>query len=110
MSAHRMTHFQIEYLIFGSFVISAGVIMVLVYSLTNPWWRNHVGRMLVTYAVAEILMSTLLMVTIVWQWSPHWFRLAWFTLQVIVGCTFWFQTILIIRLHHRVKRRQEQQA
>jgi peptidoglycan biosynthesis protein MviN/MurJ (putative lipid II flippase) len=99
-----MSAFQEEYLAFGSFVISAGVIMVVVYSLTNPWWRNHIGRMMVTYAVAEILMSTLLMATIVWHVGPHWFRSVWFTLQAVVGCTFWFQTVTIIRLHLRSKR------
>lgn len=96
-----MISFEILYLIFGTFVISAGVIMIAVYSLTNPWWRTHLGRMMITYAAAEILMSALLVSTVVWHFSPYWFRAVWFVLQVVVGCTFWFQTITIIRLRRR---------
>lgn len=98
-----MSSFETLYLIFGSFIISAGLIMVTTYTLTNPWWRTHLGRMMVTYAVAEILMSGLLMMTIVGHFAPHWFRAAWFTLQTIVGATFWFQTVTIIRLHRRTR-------
>lgn len=90
--------FETLYLIFGSFVITAGLIMVTVYSLTNPWWKTHLGRMLIAYAAAEILMSVLLMTTVVWHFSPHWFRGLWFALQTVVGCTFWFQTLTIVRL------------
>lgn len=101
-----MVKFEVLYLIFGSFITSAGVIMVITYSLTNPWWRSHIGRMMITYAVAEILMSVLLLITVVGHVSPEWFRGVWFGLQVIVGCTFWFQTFTIIKLH-RAKRRRE---
>lgn len=101
-----MSNFERLYLIFGSFIILSGVVMILTYSLTNPWWRNHVGRMLVTYAAAEILMSALLMSAVVWHVSPGWFRAVWFTLQVIVSGTFCFQTVLIVRLH-RQRRAQE---
>lgn len=99
-----MSRFQLHYLIFGSYIIAAGLIMVVTYTLTNPWWRNLVGRMMVTYAVAEIVMSTLLMVTVVGGIAPHWFRAAWYALQVIVGTTFLFQTWMILKLHReRVK-------
>lgn len=101
-----MTDFEIMYLVFGSFVTSAGVIMITTYSLTNPWWRGHLGRMMVTYAAAEVLMSVLLLVTVVGHVTPEWFRAVWFGLQTIVGCTFWFQTVTIIRLHRR-RRAQE---
>lgn len=101
-----MTRFEVLYLIFGSYISSAGIIMVLSYSLTNPWWRSHVGRMLVTYAAAEVLMSVLLLVTVVGHVTPEWFRAVWFTLQVVVGSTFWFQTAMIIRLH-RQRRAQK---
>lgn len=100
--------FENWYLVFGSFVISAGIVMVATYSLTNPWWRTHIGRMLITYAVAEILMSALLMSAVVWHVNPHWFRGAWFVLQAIVGGTFWFQTFTIVRLHRqRLRARAE---
>lgn len=101
-----MTSFQITYLIFGSFVISAGLVMVTTYSLTNPWWRTHIGRMMIVYAMAEVIMSALLLAAIVWQIHPTWFRVAWFILQATVGCTFWFQTYVIIRIH-RSARSQE---
>ncbi len=94
-----MNSFETTYTIFGSFVISAGVVMIITYSLTNPWWRGHIGRMLVTYAAAEVIMSALLVSAVVWHTSPHWFRAAWFTLQTVVGCTFWFQTATIVRLY-----------
>jgi hypothetical protein len=96
--------FELAYLIFGSFLISAGVIMVTTYTITNPWWRSHLGRMMIVYAMAEILMSTLLMVSIVGHVAPHWFRGVWFVLQTTVGCTFWYQTFTIIKLHLRTRR------
>lgn len=105
-----MGSFEAWYLLFGTFVVSAGVIMVTVYSLTNPWWRTHLGRMLITYAVAEIMMSALLMSTVVWHFSPHWFRGVWFGLQFVVGCTFWFQTFIIIRLHRQRVRLERTSA
>lgn len=94
-----MHAFEIEYSIFGGFVILSGLVMVVIYSLTNPWWRTHVGRMMITYALAEVAMSSLLMFTVVFHWAPHWFRAIWFGLQTVVGCTFWFQTLVIIKLH-----------
>jgi hypothetical protein len=96
-----MTKFEVMYLVFGTFITSAGVVMVLTYTLTNPWWKTHIGRMMITYAVAEILMSALLMATVVWHVSPEWFRGVWFVLQTVVGCTFWFQTYVIVRLHQQ---------
>jgi hypothetical protein len=102
-----MSEFETLYLIFGSYIISAGAVMVLVYTLTNPWWRNLLGRMLVTYAVAEIIMSTLLMITVVGHITPYWFRAAWFVLQTVVGSTFWFQTWAILKLHRERPRTGE---
>jgi hypothetical protein len=99
-----MTAFRVEYAIFGSFVILSGLVMIVTYSLTNPWWRSHLGRMMVTYASAEILMSTLLMVTIEFQVSPIWFRDVWFALQTAVGLCLCYQTSAIIRLHRETKR------
>lgn len=101
-----MTAFEILYLVFGSFVTSAGLVMITTYSLTNPWWKTHLGRMMVTYAMAEVLMSLMLLLAVVGHMNPAWFRTAWFILQVTVGCTFWFQTITIIKLY-RSKRRSE---
>lgn len=95
--------FETMYAIFGSFITSAGLIMVITYSVTNPWWRSHLGRMMITYAMAEVLMSALLMFTILTHISPEWFRGVWFALQTIVGMTFWFQTIMIIKLHRQAR-------
>lgn len=94
-----MSPFEILYLVFGGHLIMAGLIMITVYSLTNPWWTTHIGRMMITYAAAEILMSVLLMAAVVGHFNPHWFRAAWFALQTVVGSTFWFQTYVIVRLH-----------
>lgn len=104
-----MTGFEVMYLCFGSFVTSAGLIMIVVYSLTNPWWRTHLGRMMITYAAAEVLMSLLLLLTVVGHVSPVWFRTVWFALQTVVGGTFWFQTAVIIQLY-RTKHRENRQA
>lgn len=100
-----MSDFQIMYLCFGGFVVTAGLVMVVTYSLTNPWWTSHLGRMMIVYAVAEIAMSTLLLAAVVWQFSPHWFRLAWFFLQAVVGSTFWYQTAVIVRLSRERRAR-----
>ena len=107
-----MTGFEVMYLCFGTFVTSAGVIMIVSYSLTNPWWRNHIGRMLVMYAMAEVVMSLILLLTVVAHVSPQWFRGVWFVLQTIVGCTFWFQTWTIYRLYRqrRAQAHERQQA
>lgn len=92
-----MTSFQWEYLVFGSFVILSGLAMVIAYSLTNPWWRSHLGRMLITYALAEIGMSTVLMITVEFHTSPIWFRAVWFVLQTMVGVALSYQTYVIIK-------------
>lgn len=97
--------FQVEYAWFGGSVIVSGLLMITMYSLSYPWWRDLVGRMMVTYASAEITMSTLLMVTVVFQTGPTWFRPAWFILQSIVAWCFLFQTYTILRL----RRRREQE-
>jgi hypothetical protein len=104
-----MHAFEWMYLGFGSFITLSGITMVVTYSVTNPWWRSHLGRMMITYAVAEILMSTLLMVSVVAHFSPLWFRGVWFALQVTVGVTFCFQTSTILRLH-RAKRERESET
>lgn len=97
--------FETQYLVFGGFVISAGIAMILTYTLTNPWWRTHLGQMLIVYAVAEVAMSALLMSAVVWHFSPHWFRGVWFGLQTVVGGTFWFQTAVLIRIRRERVRR-----
>lgn len=99
-----MSAFQVEYSIFGSFVILSGLVMIIAYSLTNPWWRSHLGRMMITYAVAEIFMSTLLMITIDFQVAPVWFRGVWFALQSAVGFCLCYQTYTIISIHRALRR------
>jgi len=102
-----VTSFEIAYLCFGSFVCLAGLTMIATYSATNPWWRTHIGRMLVTYAAAEIMMSFILLLAVVVHIGPHWFRGVWFVLQAIVGGCFVFQTIVILRLHKAARNARE---
>lgn len=104
-----MHAFEIEYSIFGGFVILAGLTMIVAYSVTNPWWRTHLGRMMVTYAAAEVAMSSLLMFTVVFHWAPHWFRAIWFGLQTVVGLTLCYQTFTIVRLHLERRRGEVRQ-
>lgn len=92
-----MDAFRIAYLIFGTFICVSGVVMITTYSLSFPWWRDPLGRMLVIYAGAEVLMSGMLTVTVVAQTGPHWFRAVWFVLQIIVGSCFCYQTSTIAR-------------
>lgn len=87
----------------------AGLTMITTYTATNPWWRTHIGRMMVIYASAEIGMSMILMLAVADHVGPRWFGpvwLPWFALQVIVGGCFVYQTIVIIRLY-RLRRTTE---
>jgi hypothetical protein len=96
-----LTGYEVLYAFTGSYIILAGLAMIVVYSITNPWWRNHYGRMLITYAVAEILMSALLMAAVIAHMNPWWFRYTWSGLQVVVGSVLCYQTAAIIRLHRK---------
>lgn len=93
-----MNAFRIAYLVFGSFICVSGAAMIVTYSRSYPWWRDSMGRMMVVYAGAEILMSGMLTITVVAQTGPHWFRAVWFALQILVGSCFCYQTLAIIRL------------
>lgn len=97
-----------EYLVFGSFVILSGLAMVISYSLTSPWWRSHLGRMMITYALAEIGMSTLLMVTVEFSVSPAWFRTVWFVLQTMVGTALTYQTYVIFKVAREVRQQRRE--
>lgn len=101
--------FEWMYLIFGGYLVLAGLSMVIAYSLTNPWWRTQLGRMMVTYAMAEVLMSTLLTSTVVWHFNPIWFRTVWFFLIGIVGLTLTYQTYTIVKLNRQRRTRERTQ-
>lgn len=100
-----MNEFEAMYLGFASFIVVSGLAMIVTYSLSYPWWRNGLGRLVVTYASAEILMSAILCCAVVFHVNPVWFRAVWFGLQAVVGTTFCVQTTLIVRLYR--KRRRE---
>lgn len=106
MSQHAV---ELLYLISGSFTSAAGFCMVLVYSLTNPWWKTAVGRMLITYAVAETGMSLIFALAIGFHINPLIFRYLWVGLQALVGCMLWLQTSMIVVLALR-RRRQARQS
>ena len=99
-----MTEFSLLYLVFTAFLVTAGLTMITTYTLTYPWWRSGLGRMMVLYASAEITMSAILCLAVVFHVTPVWFRALWFTLQVAVGCTFCVQTAVIVRLYRRRRR------
>lgn len=99
-----MTGYEILYAFTGSYIILSGLAMILAYSLTNPWWTNQYGRMLITYAVAEIFMSALLMAAVILHLNPWWFRYTWSSLQVVVGSVLCYQTVAIIRLHRKQRQ------
>lgn len=101
MSQHTV---ELLYLISGSFTSAAAFFMILVYSLTNPWWTNHVGRMLITYAVAELGMSLIFALAIGFHVNPVLFRYLWVGLQAVVGGTLWLQTWMIFLLWRRKRK------
>lgn len=93
-----MTGFQIEYLCFGGSLTLSGLVMIVTYTVSFPWWKDLLGRMMIVYASAEVAMSTLLMSTVVFRFGPEWFRPIWFALQTILTGCFVFQTWIIIKL------------
>lgn len=101
MSQHTV---ELLYLISGSFTSAAAFFMIVIYSLTNPWWTNHVGRMLITYAVAEMGMSMIFALAIGFHINPVLFRYLWVGLQAVVGCVLWGQTWIIFTLWRRRRR------
>jgi len=103
-----MNDFEIAYLIFGTFVIISGVTMIVTYTATNPWWKDHLGRMMIAYAATELAMSSLLLITVEFHTGPHWFRIAWFCLQTILGLCFCYQTRLIVNIHRQRRREREE--
>lgn len=96
-----MSDFEILYLVFGGGVILSGIAMLVTYTASFPWWRDLVGRMMVTYAAVELCMSALLMSTVVFHVGPHWFRGVWFGLQALLTFTFAFQTWTIVKLRRQ---------
>lgn len=104
MSDHAV---ELLYLYSGFFTSAAGLLMMITYSLTNPWWRTQVGRMLITYAVAETGMSFIFAMIIGFHINPTVFRYVWVGLQFTVGCTLWFQTGVIIQLYLSRRRNRK---
>ncbi len=93
-----MDLFRVIYLVFGSTICVTGTFMILTYTRAFPWWRDPVGRMMIVYAGAEVLMSALLTITVVTQSGPHWFRAVWFILQGVLSACFVYQTLTIRKL------------
>jgi hypothetical protein len=99
-----VTTIEIVYGISGAFVALAGIAMMVTYTLTNPWWNNHTGRMLMTYAVAETGMAAIFALAIMGHLNPIGFRWVWVTLQATVGVVLCYQTAMILRIHRRARR------
>lgn len=104
-----MSEFVWMYLGFSGFQMIAGTVMIVTYSVSFPWWRDPLGRMMVTYATADLLMALLLCVTVVWHLHPVWFRAVWFALQVMMGAAFCFQTRTILQIR-RVRAARARQT
>lgn len=101
-----MSEFNLVYLCFTGFLVTAGLAMIATYSLSYPWWREWLGRIVIIYASAEIAMSAILCLAVVFHIGPAWFRTVWFALQTVVGCTFCAQTAVIIRLRRQRRQRE----
>lgn len=89
------------YLCFTGFLVTSGLTMIATYTLSYPWWRSWLGRIVIIYASAEIGMSVILCLAVVWHTNPAWFRGVWFALQGTVGATFCVQTATIVKLRRR---------
>lgn len=100
--------FILLYLCFTGFLVTSGLTMIMTYSLSYPWWRDWLGRVVIIYASAEIGMSVILCLAVVWHVNPAWFRGVWFGLQAVVGLTFCVQTAEIVRLRRRRRRQKPQ--
>jgi hypothetical protein len=100
--------FEIEYICFTAWVVLTAVGMVITYTVSYPWWRSLLGRLVVAYALADSAMATLLCVAVVTRTGPSWFRWAWFGLQAVLGTTFLVQALAIGRL--REERRAKERA
>lgn len=96
-----MNDFVLLYLCFTGFLITSGLVMIVAYSLSYPWWRSWLGRLVIIYASAEIGMSAILCSAVVWHINPVWFRDLWLGLQAVVGLTFCAQTAIVVRLRRR---------
>lgn len=103
-----MDDFVLMYMCFTGFLITSGLAMIVTYSLSYPWWRDWLGRLVIIYASAEIGMSAILLAAVVFRINPTWFRAAWFALQIIIGLVFCAQTAAIVRLRRGRRRRREQ--
>ena len=91
-------NFLVMYEAFTAFLVVSGLTMIITYSLTYPWWRSWLGRLVIIYASAEIAMSAILCSSIVFRYGPEYFRGLWFALQTVIGLTFCAQTATIVRL------------
>lgn len=105
-----MDDFILMYLCLTSFLIVSGLTMIMTYSLSYPWWRNWLGRLVIIYASAEIAMSAILCSAVVFRINPTWFRAAWFALQIIIGLVFCSQTAAIVRLRRGRRRRERKES
>lgn len=103
-----MSEFNLMYLCFTGYLVASGLTMIATYSFSYPWWRYGLGRIVIIYASAEIAMSAILCLAVVWHISPVWFRGVWFGLQAVVGTTFCVQTAEIVRLRRRRRQRERQ--
>lgn len=103
-----MNEFETLYLCFTGFLVTAGLTMIVTYSANYPWWKSWLGRIVIIYASAEIAMSVILCLAVVFHIGPVWFRGVWFALQALVGSTFCVQTAVIVRLRQSRKQQEQQ--
>jgi len=93
------------YLCFTGYLVTSGLTMIVTYTVSYPWWKEWLGRLVIIYASAEIGMSAILCQAVVFHSNPSWFRGVWFALQTLVGSTFVAQTAIIVRLRRGRRRR-----
>ena len=81
---------------------------VIVYSLTNPWWRNALGSALVLFPACLGLLMTYFVLVRTWPampWRSQILYVLWHLLTAIIAWRCWVITTLVIQLRRQRRER-----
>lgn len=84
---------------YGSIAALLGcVVFIGLYSGMAPWWKGHVGRMLVTTAAAIAGLMLITIVFYVFDLEQEWIRVARGCLAFVIGTMMFYQAYLVYAL------------
>lgn len=81
----------------SAFTTVAGLVLVAVYGVVAPWWRSHVGLMMMVYAVTITALSTIALLATGFGVDPGVLRVVRAALILAVGLVMVSQTVIILR-------------